>query len=86
MERGTRQRIVTPVRAPGGQLGRRVQIPSGGRLPDRHGMHVVECAGSAGSSVAVACFGVRESTMAPLAPAGFLQATRYSSIVPGLSL
>jgi hypothetical protein len=49
-------------------------------------MHVAEGAGSAGSGVAVACFGVRESTMAPLAPAGFLQATRYSSIVPGLSL
>jgi hypothetical protein len=86
MERGTRQRVVTPVRAPGRQLGRRVQIPSGGRLRDRCGMYLAEGAGSAGSGVAVACFGVRESTMAPLAPAGFLQATRYSSIVPGLSL
>ena len=57
MERGTRQRLVTPVRAPGGQLGRRVQIPIEGRLPDRRGMHVVEGAGSAGPGVAVACFG-----------------------------
>ena len=57
MERGTRWRIVTPVRARGGQLRRRVQIPIGGRLRDRRGMYVVEGAGSAGPGVAVACFG-----------------------------